>query len=421
MLSLHTAQAPRSGHRPPRIGLAIAGGGPVGAMYELGALRALDEACDGLDLTRLDCYVGVSSGAFFAAGLANRMDTTELCRIFISGDSDEVHFRPETFLRPALGEYLRRAASLPRLARRLARDVWSARTDSRWSDLLNRVGSLVPTGLFDNDEVERFLREVFTRRGRSNDFRTLDRPLYVIGVDLDSGEAVRFGDKGWDDVPISRAVQASAALPGLYPPVELVDQRGRTRHFVDGALRRTMHASVVLDRDVDLMLGINPLVPFNPGTDANEQAQAHRFSDRRIAQGGLPGVLSQTLRTMLQSRMQVGLARYPQQYPHIDQLVFEPNAADRELFYTNVFSFSARRRISQLAYRNTLDDLRKRRAALEPVLARHGITLREDVIADRPRSILAHLPPATRSTDATAQLTRALDDIEHSLQRRRMV
>jgi predicted acylesterase/phospholipase RssA len=421
MLSLHTAQAPRSGHRSPRIGLAIAGGGPVGAMYELGALRALDEACDGLDLTRLDCYVGVSSGAFFAAGLANRMDTAELCRIFISGDSDEVHFRPETFLRPALGEYLRRAASLPRLARRLARDVWSARTDSRWSDLLNRVGSLVPTGLFDNDEVERFLREVFTRRGRSNDFRTLDRPLYVIGVDLDSGEAVRFGDKGWDDVPISRAVQASAALPGLYPPVELVDQRGRTRHFVDGALRRTMHASVVLDRDVDLMLGINPLVPFNPGTDANEQAQAHRFSDRRIAQGGLPGVLSQTLRTMLQSRMQVGLARYPQQYPHIDQLVFEPNAADRELFYTNVFSFSARRRISQLAYRNTLDDLRKRRAALEPVLARHGITLREDVIADRPRSILAHLPPATRSTDATAQLTRALDDIEHSLQRRRMV
>ena len=279
----------------------------------------------------------------------------------------------------------------------------------------------MPTGLFDNDEVERFLREVFTRRGRSNDFRKLDRPLYVIGVDLDSGEAVRFGDTGWDDVPISRAVQASAALPGLYPPVQLTDARGRTRHFVDGALRRTMHASVVLDRDVDLMLGINPLVPFNPGTDANAQAQAHRFSDRRIAQGGLPGVLSQTLRTMLQSRMQVGLARYPQQYPHIDQLVFEPNAADRELFYTNVFSFSARRRISQLAYRNTLDDLRKRRAVLEPMLARHGIRLREDVIADRPRSILAHLPPARRSTDATAQLARALYDIEHSLQRRGMV
>ncbi len=416
MLSLHSAQHRRNTGRAPRIGLAIAGGGPIGAMYELGALRALDEACDGLDLTRLDCYVGVSSGAFFAAGLANRMDTAELCRIFISGNSQDVTFRPEAFLRPALLEYVRRAASIPRLTAKLTQDLWSGRGDSRWSDLVTRIGGLVPTGLFDNAAVERFLRDVFTRQGRSNDFRKLERPLYVIGVDLDSGEAVRFGDTGWDDVPISQAVQASAALPGLYPPVELRDKHGRTRHVVDGALRRTMHASVVLDRDVDLMLGINPLVPFNPGNDSDRDADAHRFSDRRIAEGGLPGVLSQTLRTMLQSRMQVGLARYAQQYPDIDQLVFEPNAADRELFYTNVFSFAARRRISQLAYRNTLSDLRKRRDVLEPVLARHGITLREDVIADRPRSILAHLPHASRRTETTAVLGRALDDLEYSLQ-----
>ena len=418
MLSLHTAQDPPRTGREPRIGLAIAGGGPVGAMYELGALRALDEACDGLDLTRLDCYVGVSSGAFFAAGLANRMDTAQLCRIFISGGDKDIRFRPETFLRPAFGEYLKRAAALPKLVSQLARDVRSGRSDSRWSDLLTRTGGLVPAGLFDNAAVERFLREILTRHGRSNDFRTLDRALFVIGVDLDSGEAVRFGDAGWDDVPISRAVQASAALPGLYPPVELTDKRGRTRHIVDGALRRTMHASVVLDRDVDLMLGINPLVPFNPRSGSDAAAEAHHFSDRRIVQGGLPNILSQTLRTMLQSRMQVGLARYPQQYPHIDQLVFEPNAADRELFYTNIFSFSARRRIAQLAYRNTLADLRARRAELAPVLARHGITLREDVLADRPRSLLAHLPAGSRHTEATARLDHALDELERDLGQR---
>ena len=412
MLSLHAAEhSRRAPDAAPRIGLAIAGGGPVGAMYELGALRALDEACDGLDLARLDCYVGVSSGAFFAAGLANRMDTAELCRIFISGDSPDVSFRPETFLRPALLEYVRRAASIPRLTAKLTQDLWSGGGDSRWSDLVTRIGGLVPTGLFDNAEVERFLREVFSRRGRSNDFRELQRPLYVIGVDLDSGEAVRFGDSGWDDVPISQAVQASAALPGLYPPVEI-----NGRHFLDGALRRTMHASTVLERGIDLMIGINPLVPFDASRAPRQSGEADQIG---LAGGGLPSVLSQTLRTMLQSRMQVGLARYAQQYPDIDQLVFEPNAADRELFYTNVFSFSARRRISQLAYRNTLADLRNRRDVLEPVLARHGITLREDVIADRPRSILAHLPPAGRSTETTAILGRALDDIEHSLRRRR--
>ena len=52
---------PATRHRPSqsRVGIAIAGGGPIGGMYELGVLRALDEAIDGLDLTALDVYVGV--------------------------------------------------------------------------------------------------------------------------------------------------------------------------------------------------------------------------------------------------------------------------------------------------------------------------------------------------------------------------
>ena len=267
MLSIHSAR--QRGHNG-KIGLAIAGGGPIGGMYELGALRALDEALDGLDLTRMDCYVGVSSGAFLAAGLANRMSTAEMCRIFITGTSDDAEFRPETFLRPNVGEYLRRAASLPGLyADWVSRLLRSPHRATRWSDLFLRFGGLVPTGIFDNQEVERFLRDIFTRRGRSNDFRTLDADLFVVAVDLDSGEAVRFGEQGWDDVPISRAVQASSALPGLYPPVEIGG-----RHFLDGALRRTMHASTVLDRGIDLMIGVNPLVPFdaNQATPQADQA-----------------------------------------------------------------------------------------------------------------------------------------------------
>ncbi|MCC7097034.1 MAG: patatin-like phospholipase family protein [Thermomonas sp.] len=406
MLSIHSARVPGHGRRRSRIGLAIAGGGPIGAMYELGVLRALEEACDGLDLTRLDGYVGVSSGAFFAAGLANRMDTAELCRIFLKGECSDADFRPEIFLQPAFREYLKRAAAIPEQGMRLLHDLVAPETGSRWSEVLNRLGGLIPTGLFDNAPVEHFLCELFSRNGRSNDFRTLKRKLFVIAVDLDSSATTCFGGPDWEDVPISRAVQASSALPGLYPPVEL-----RGRHFVDGALRRTMHASVLLDRGVDLLLGINPLVPFNPTHDA----RSHRFGDRRIAQGGLPGVLSQTLRTMLQSRMQVGLARYPERYPHIDQIVFEPNPIDRDLFYTNIFSFSARRRISQLGYRNTLDDLRNRRDAFEPVLAQHGISLNDEVLADSGRSLLDALPPGVRRTPTTAQLARNLDDLEHSL------
>lgn len=427
MLSLHAARRPvqaKSGKRKSpaktpapttaRVGLAIAGGGPIGAMYELGALRALDDALEGIDLTRMDCYVGVSSGAFLAAGLVNRMSTAEMCRIFITGDSDDVHFRPETFLRPAILEYARRASALPRLTMEWWSSLLSQR-DSRLSDLMQRFGGLVPAGLFDNSEIERFLREIFSRRGRSNDFREIDRELYVIAVDLDSGEAVRFGAGEWKDIPISKAVQASAALPGLYPPVEV-----RGRHYVDGALRRTMHASVLLERGIDLLIGINPLVPFDSTRVDSDAGRRGDVDPHRIWQGGLPAVMSQTFRTLLQSRMQVGLAKYAQQYPGIDQLIFEPNSNDGEMFFTNAFSFYNRRRVCQLGYRNTLQDLRNRAESLRPVLEAHGIRLRDEVLNDKHRTVLSNLGKAPpRSTETTARLRRALDETEHLIERRK--
>jgi NTE family protein len=75
MLTIHQADNPKQKGSAPKIGLAIAGGGPVGAIYELGALRALDESIKGLKLHEIDVYVGVSSGALIAAGLANRIST----------------------------------------------------------------------------------------------------------------------------------------------------------------------------------------------------------------------------------------------------------------------------------------------------------------------------------------------------------
>ena len=50
--------------RSPRIGLAIAAGAPEGAVYEIGALRALDESLDGVDF----------NNAFFGGTVGGRPD-----------------------------------------------------------------------------------------------------------------------------------------------------------------------------------------------------------------------------------------------------------------------------------------------------------------------------------------------------------
>src|SRR5689334_6043179 len=112
-----TSHRAQSGRRAS-IGLALAGGGPLGAVYEIGALAAIEEAIDGLDLNDADIYVGISAGGIIAAGLANGITPHEMCRLFIESDIDghDQSFHPELLLKPAWGELARRLAAVPQLA-----------------------------------------------------------------------------------------------------------------------------------------------------------------------------------------------------------------------------------------------------------------------------------------------------------------
>lgn len=388
-----------------KIGLAVAGGGPIGGMYELGALHALAESIEGLDMQALDVYVGVSSGAFLVAGLANGMTTSEMCRIFITGESDRVRFRPEAFLRPALFEYMQRAAGVPRVLLGWLGDLARRPFDISMSDLFMRFGSVLPTGLFDNGAIESFLREMFESYGLSNDFRKLSRPLYIVAAELNSGEAIRFGSTGYDAVPISRAIEASSALPGLYPPVRIDG-----KYYVDGAMRRTLHASVALDAGADLVLAINPLVPF----DAARAQNSGKKVPQDIVAGGLPTVLSQMFRAILQSRLQVGITHYGRAYNKADMVLFEPDSDDVEMFYSNVFSYSNRQRVAESAWHATRADLRERRSELNPLLKRHGMRLREKQLAST-QTLVESLATPLRRTDTTARLHRVLDRLDGAL------
>jgi predicted acylesterase/phospholipase RssA len=79
----------------------------------------------------------------------------------------------------------------------------------------------LPTGVFSSAPLQAHLQRMFAAPGRSDDFRQLKRRLVLVATDLDSGKAAPFGLPGWDHVPISKAVAASAALPGLFPPVQI--------------------------------------------------------------------------------------------------------------------------------------------------------------------------------------------------------
>jgi NTE family protein len=371
-------------NRAPRLALALAGGGPLGAIYEIGALCALDDCLQGLDFNRFHHYVGVSAGGFIVAGLANGMSPRQMCEVFIEDLPTEENFDPAWLLKPAWAEFGKRLKRVPGL---VGEAMWAWVAQGKpLTHAFERLGAALPTGVLDNGGVHQHIERLFSREGRSNDFRKLRARLTLVATQLDTGEAAPFGQPGWDHVPISRAIQASAALPGLFPPVEI-------------------------DEGVDLLICLNPLVPFHAAQDGR-----HNGHIPTLVEGGLPAVMSQTFRSMIHSRLALGFKHYETAYPDTDIVLIEPDQRDAELFLANTFSYRQRRHMAEHAYQQTRKMLRERLTELVPQLARHGISIDLHAINDRQRHLLqpaalTDSPPA-RAVDS---LHATLDELQHRL------
>ncbi len=398
------------GARPAkrRAGLALAGGGPLGGIYEIGVLLALADSLEGVDFNDLDVYVGVSSGSFVAAALANGISPAQMYRLFIDDGGDN-ELTPEIFLRPALREFGERLFSLPRLIAEVSVRYLRDPLHHGVMESMSTLSRAMPTGVFDNAAIDAFLSNLFAAPGRTNDFRKLERKLFLVAANLDSGGSVVFGGPGFADVPISRAIEASSALPGLFPPVEIHGE-----HYVDGALNKTLHASVALDQGIDLLLCVNPLVPF----DASKANLDGRITVEKLAEGGLPLVLSQTFRAIIHSRMKVGMEKYEQQYPHADVVLFEPDREDADMFFANIFSYSQRRTLCADAFVKTRQNLLARADRLAAQLARHDIRLRTERLTQRDRVVTDAVTdprPLHAAPEGSARVRQVTRDLGHAL------
>ncbi len=168
----------------PRIALALAGGGPLGAIYEIGALCALADSLEDLDLNRCDHYVGVSAGGFIAAGLANGITPRELCEAFIEDRSGRDNFDPAWLLKPAWGELASRLQRVPGL---LGSALWAWGVQGKtFTNAFERLGAALPTGVLDNEGIHQQIERLFSQPGRTNDFRELRARLTLVATQLDT-------------------------------------------------------------------------------------------------------------------------------------------------------------------------------------------------------------------------------------------
>jgi predicted acylesterase/phospholipase RssA len=387
----------RARKRDSRVALVLAGGAITGGAFKLGGLKALDDFLVERKTTDFDVHVGLSAGAFLAVPLAAGVTPAEMMQSLDGGSERFTGLRPADVYNPNLEELIQKplrylldlgtfparlaidlvvAGSNPmNLARRVgattlvesfartAKDVLANRRFPVWLDYL-------PSAPFDNVTLERYLRDNMRRAGLPNDFPTLHertgRDLRIVAMNLDSAERVVFGHDDNSSITISKAVQASTALPGFYRPVELDGG-----YYVDGGVQGTANVDVAIDRGAELIVCYNPFRPIR-----NDQG-----SSESLARRGFLPILNQVFRTMLHSRLQLGLQRYAEDSRFRgDIIVIEPAESDVEFFGIHPFAFWKRQWAASHGYASVTRSLSAHFEELRPIFQSYGIEVRRPVI-----------------------------------------
>jgi predicted acylesterase/phospholipase RssA len=378
---------PKSGAKPRRsrkrskTALVLGGGGFTGAVYEIGALRALDLLSVNRTVNQFDVYVGTSAGAFVAAMTANGVTPEEMMRVV--NQQVPTPFRDidvGTLLRPNLLAWARKGALLPVRAAALARDLAGQLGSLSVMDLLLGLAEGLPSGLYSGSGLERYVRHVLSDPDRSDDFRFLEPELYLTATDLDTCERIVFGAEGRDDVPISTAVRASTALPMVYEPVRVGD-----RELVDGGIASTTNLDIAVEAGAKFIVIVNPLVPYvNDFSKTESGLLGTRV--RHVSDMGFPQIGYQSFKLLAYQRLHEMARRWEERYPGVDIVLIEPAPDDELMFQTSIMNFTKRVDIARHGFETVTLRLASDYEHFREVCDRHGI----QISATRVRKVVKH-------------------------------
>ncbi len=416
--------------RDPRIALVLAGGAVSGGAFKVGGLKALDDFLVGRKVCDFDLYLGLSAGSILAVSLASGITPDEMIKVLDGSSTRMQQLRPVDFYNPNWGEFFSRPAKfsydllsylpivgtdlvrrLPGLPDALGPSVRQFLKEPNYTTaesvamaLIEHVSpqreipqltNHIPSGLFENSSLERWLRRNLDRIGMPNDFRAFERKrerkLYVSACDLDTAERVVFGADENSEVSISQAVQASTALPIFYRPARIngVD-------YIDGGVRHTANIDVAIEKKADLIVCYNPFRPFLNRVDTSERVSSYFADGRYLSDRGLKVVLNQVFRTLLHSRLKLGVQRYlADDRFQGDIVLLEPREHDAQFFALNPLAFWKRSEAVQHGFESVRHTIEQNFDQLRAVFARYGLDMNRSVArrkADRARALRGWRP-----------------------------
>ncbi|EFK05864.1 phospholipase, patatin family [delta proteobacterium NaphS2] len=391
----------------PKVALVLSGGGISGGAFKIGGLNALSSFMTNRRLRDFDIFVGVSAGAIIASFLANGVSSKDLSDSLegLPGKLTPVrawdlytpNFKgffqmPPHIIGHMLSMVPKRVADIVRYKNIFREGFRSRLIKTAMKPTYKNVGDFLayclkngnpdayrsswpwhylPNGIFTTHHFERAIRKNLESHGLSNDFKDLykkrGKALYTVSMNLDCARRAVFGHDEINTVPISRAMEASMAIPFFYRPVNIdgVD-------YVDGAMIKTTNLDLAVSKNADLIICYNPFRPFNLDLFC-ERCEANQ--DRiRIAKDGIYAIFNQVMRTMLHTRLMHGILLY-QKNPEFkgDIILVEPTEYDDKFFDMNPINFWERRVAAKRGYDSVRESISKDYKILNRILTAHGI------------------------------------------------
>jgi hypothetical protein len=374
--------------------LILGGGGITGGMYELGVLSALDDfLVGGRKPTDFDIYVGISAGSLLAAFLANGVSVKDMCKAVLGDEGHRLLLRREDVYEFRLSPFLRAGWNFLRSIGPVLRYLRRQRQPVTFLNAIALFQQFLPAGFFSNSNLERYVARILSEDGRTNRFDELGGKLYIVATEIDTGERWVFGGGEAPDVPISKAIQASSAIPVFFEPVSIGD-----RFFVDGAAERVGHLDIPISAGARFLLMINPTVPiYNDRTVVCIPTVRGYCSS--ITETGFTAIAEQTFRINSRVKLELGVEIFRQRHPEAEILLIEPAPMESTLFLYGSMNFSERVQVLNYGYNSAAyyftDNLEK----LKESFAAGGMEVSLDRIrTDRFLEFAARAKPRRRFT-----------------------
>jgi NTE family protein len=221
---------------PPRIGLALSGGGARGIAH-IGVLKALEEM-----RIPIHCVTGTSMGAVVGGTFAAGTPPARMEEIVLKADWDEIFRdhppRAEISVRRKVDDY---------------KTLFAPEFGVKDGELA------LPKGVIAGVSIESFFRVLSTPAFGITDFRKLPIPYLAMATDIETGESVVL-----DHGSLAQAMRASMSVPGAIAPVEIDG-----RLLVDGGIANNLPIDEARKLCADVVIAVNISTPPLKRKDIN--------------------------------------------------------------------------------------------------------------------------------------------------------